>query len=137
MFIERNGYVGLSDNKIELVDRNGVVRLGAQIADDDTPWLSLNDSLGLERIVITVNREGDGSIGFRDSEGNEKVGIGVSPSLGSGMILQDATNGVLLSIRIKGNDANLLLETQDGTVIWPGAISTPRRGTQQSPVRSE
>jgi hypothetical protein len=133
MFIERNGYMGLSDNKIELVDRNGVVRLRAQIADDDTPWLSLNDSLGLERIVITVNREGDGSIGFRDSEGNEKVGIGVSPSLGSGMILQDATNGVLLSIRINGNDAKLLLQTQEGTIIWPKHNLDTKKGDPTIP----
>lgn len=108
-----------SDNLIELVDKNGTVRLRAQVNDDNTPWLSLNDSTGLERLVLTVNGEGDGSIGFRDPEGNEQVGIGVSSRLGSGMILQDCGQEVFLSIRIKGNEAKLVLQTHDGMQMWP------------------
>jgi hypothetical protein len=109
----------LFDDSIELVDKNGIVRLRAMINDDNTPWLSLNDSQGCERLVLTVNHEGNGSIGLRDSDGNEEVGIGISSSLGSGMILQNANNGVFLSIQMKGKDARLFLHTPKGVAVWP------------------
>jgi hypothetical protein len=109
----------LFDDSIELVDKNGVVRLRAMINDDNTPWFSLNDSLGRERLVLTVNHEGNGSIGLRDADGNAEVSVGISSSLGSGMILQNGNNGVFLGIQMKGKDARLFLHTPKGVDVWP------------------
>lgn len=116
------------DEKIELVDKNKVVRIRLQVDNKGNPSLSLNDSDGRERLILSVDDDGNGSLGFRTAKGQPTVSLGMSSDLGSGMMVLDVQNEICLTLGIVNGNCQIRLDTRDGVYSWPtdsSKIMTP------------
>ena len=109
---------------IEISDDHGVVRIRIGIGCDGTPYLSLNDADGLERIVLSVDAEGDGGIAFRAASGQPVASFGVSRESGVGMEVMDVETGVWLTVGLSEGVGGVALQTPDGTQVWPKASAS-------------
>jgi hypothetical protein len=107
------------DENIEVVDKNKVIRIRLGIDADNKSFFSLNDKEGFERLIFYLDKEGNGSIGFRTASGQPTVSLGTSSELGSGMMILDAENENTLTIRIKNGVGQIHLDTKQGIHSWP------------------
>lgn len=108
------------DSPIEIRDKNNVIRIRIGIGCDDSPCLSLNDVDGCERILLALDSEGNGSIGFRASNGQPIASFGVSAELGTGMRMLDVEAETWLTLRLANGKGELTLDTPSGIQAWPG-----------------
>jgi hypothetical protein len=116
----------LFNEKIELVDKNEIVRIRLGVDDNDNTYLSLNGKDGFERLVFFVDKEGNGSIGIRTVSGQPTVSLGMSPTLGTGIMILDVESEKCLTISIKNGSGGILLDTKHGTYSWPKPDALPQ-----------
>ena len=107
------------ENKIELRDENGVVRVRIGVDSENGPFLSLNGSDGRERLFLGVDKENYGTLSFRTASGQPTVGIGMSPVHGSGMLVFDAPSETVMALTIVNGKGEIRLDTKEGVFSWP------------------
>ncbi len=113
------------NEKIELVGKDKTVRIRLGLDDNDNPYFSLNDKEGKERLILSVDDEGNGSLGFRTASGQPTVSLGVSSDLGSGMMLIDCQGETYLTFRIIDGRGQIHLDTKEGVHTWPAPSAKP------------
>ena len=87
------------DEKIELTDDKNTVRVRIGVNAEGCPYLSLNGADGRERIVLSVDADDNGSIGFRTASGQPTLTFGVS-SQSMGLSLLDVQNDSQFSLEL-------------------------------------
>ena len=108
-----------TNERFEIYDKAGHVRIRLGLDDKGSPFLSLNDEKGCERIMLAIDDSGNGGISFREASGQPTLDIGVSRDLGLGMTAIDVKNETYLYFRVFNGDGEIRLETRDGTHVWP------------------
>jgi hypothetical protein len=110
------------DEKYELVDHNKIVRICLGIDNTNNPYLSLFDAEGRERCILSLDGDGNGSLGFRTAKGQPTV------NLGSGIMMLDVQNEISMSIVIVNNSCHIRLDTTNGVYLWPAPDAKPLAG---------
>jgi hypothetical protein len=113
------------NDKIELVDKNKVVRIRFGVDEGNNVYFSLNDKEGRERLIFSVDAEGNGGLGFRTAQGQPTVTLCESTTLGSRMMMLDVPNEICLTLGIANGSGEIRLDTKEGAYSWPTPDAKP------------
>ena len=110
----------LINESLAIADRDGVVRLRIGVDDKPgRPYISFHDTQGLERLMLSIDEDGNGGISFLTADGQPVLSLGVSSETGMGIMALDVPTDTCLTFSITDGRGEIRLESRQNVYLSP------------------